>query len=51
MILAALVFILLAAGLLAAIAARWSATASRMIALFAVAADLELSLWLWVRGS
>jgi NADH-quinone oxidoreductase subunit M len=51
MILAALVFILLGGGVLAAIFARWSANASRMIALFAVAADLELSLWLWVRGS
>lgn len=51
MILALLVCILLGAGVLAAIAARWSATASRMIALFAAAADLELSLWLWERGS
>ena len=51
MILALVVFILLGGGVLAAIAARWSATASRMIALFAVAADLELSLWLWERGS
>src|SRR5215469_10055844 len=51
MILALLVFILLGGGVLAAIAARWSANASRMIALFAVAADLELSLSLWVRGS
>jgi NADH-quinone oxidoreductase subunit M len=50
MILALLVFVVLGAGLLAAIAARWSATAARVIALVAVVADLLLSLSLWTRG-
>ena len=51
MILALLVFVLFGGGVLAAIAARWSATAARVIALVAVAADLVLSLWLWTRQS
>jgi NADH-quinone oxidoreductase subunit M len=51
MILALLVFVLLGGGVIAAIAARSSATAARVIALVAVAADLALSLWLWVGGS
>jgi NADH-quinone oxidoreductase subunit M len=50
MILAWLVFILLAAGVLAAVAARWSATAARAIALAAVSLDLALVFALWIRG-
>ncbi|MFN7995447.1 MAG: NADH-quinone oxidoreductase subunit M [Bryobacteraceae bacterium] len=49
MILAWLIFILLAAGLLAAIAARWSAAVARWISLAATALDLALILDIWVR--
>ena len=51
MILALLVFVLFGGGVVAAIGARWSATAARVIALVAVAADLLLSLGLWMGGS
>ncbi len=41
-----LIAILLAAGVLAAVAARWSATLARWICLLALAADSALALWL-----
>ena len=49
MILAGLIFILLGAGVLAAIAARWSAAVARWISLAATALDLALILDIWVR--
>jgi NADH-quinone oxidoreductase subunit M len=49
MILAWMVFILLGAGALAVVAARWSPTATRVIALAGVAVDLALALGLWAR--
>lgn len=48
MILAWLIFILLAAGVLAAIAARWSHDLARWISLAATALDLALVIVLWV---
>lgn len=51
MILAWLIFILLAAGVLAALAARWSAAVARWISLAATALDLALILGIWVRHS
>jgi NADH-quinone oxidoreductase subunit M len=49
MILAWLIIILLAAGILAAIAARWSRDSARWISLVATALDLALVLSIWVR--
>jgi len=49
MILAWLIIILLAAGVLAAIAARWSAPLARSISLIATSLDLALILGIWVR--
>jgi NADH-quinone oxidoreductase subunit M len=51
MILAALILILLGAGILVALAGRWSTAAPRAIALAAVAADFALTLSIWVRGA
>jgi NADH-quinone oxidoreductase subunit M len=48
MILVWLIAILLGAGIVGAIAARWSATAARVIALGATAVDFALALALWV---
>jgi NADH-quinone oxidoreductase subunit M len=47
MILVSLIVILLAAGLLAGIAARWSALLSRLITLAAISVDLLLTAGLW----
>jgi NADH-quinone oxidoreductase subunit M len=47
MILAWFIFILLAAGILAAVAARWSATLARWIALAATLLDFALVVFLW----
>ena len=49
MILAWLIIILLAAGILAAIAGRWSRDSARWISLAASALDLALVLAIWVR--
>ncbi len=49
MILAWLIAILLAAGVLAWVAARWSPAAARWIALVACCADLALGLGVWLR--
>ena len=49
MILAWLLIILLAAGVLAAVAARWSATVARWISLAAAVIDLGLVVSLWIR--
>jgi NADH-quinone oxidoreductase subunit M len=51
MILVWLIFILLAAGVLAAITARYSTQAPRWISLAAVCVDLVLALAVWVRGA
>jgi NADH-quinone oxidoreductase subunit M len=50
MILVWLIAILLGAGVLSAIAARWSAAAARAIALASVLADFVLALGLWIRS-
>jgi NADH-quinone oxidoreductase subunit M len=50
MILVWLIAILLGAGVLSAIAARWSPAAARAIALVAVLADFVLALGLWIRN-
>ena len=49
MILAWLIFILLAAGFLAAVAARWSVALARWISLAATLLDFALVVFLWVR--
>ncbi len=48
MILLCLILVLMGGGLLAWLAARWSASAARWISLIAVAFDFALGVWLWV---
>jgi NADH-quinone oxidoreductase subunit M len=51
MILVWLLVILLVAGVLAAVAARWNTTAARYIALVAILADLALTIPLWITST
>ncbi len=51
MILLALIAVLIGGGMVAAVAARWSAAAARWISLLALLADFGLGLSIWVRSA